>query len=289
MKKLLLALALLCVGTIAMAGPNAGGTLIIALSEGTVYSSDDTPYCWNTVTDCEAAVTRVDDTGVVVMNVIAAFADAATPRVAGITFGIDYGPNVFLVDLGPCGDFELPDGSWPGPGSGNAVTWASAQTTQLIDVYWFAAYDYYGVADAMCLIENPTQGADFADDDIPANLDPIAGLGCFGFFQDGVLPCPQPDVPGACCPGDGSCEILFEADCLAMGWEWLGGPCDPNPCPPPPLGACCFDQVCEFLTENMCDTLGGEWQGADIPCDPNPCIPTPTFETTWGQIKSNYR
>jgi hypothetical protein len=288
MKKLLLALALLCVGTIAMAGPNAGGTLIVALSEGTVYSGDDTPYCWNTVSVCEGAVTRVDDTGVVVLNIIAAFAPAASPRVAGITFGIDYGSNVFLVDLGPCGDFELPDGTWPAAGSGNAVTWGAAQTTQLIDIYWFAAYDYYGVPDSFCLIPNPTQGLDFADDDIPANLDPIAGVGCFGFFQDGVLPCPTPDVPGACCFA-GVCEILFEADCLGAGGEWYGDPgCDPNPCPPPPLGACCFGEICELLTEAMCDTLNGVWEGSDA-CDPNPCISTPTIESTWGQIKNNYR
>jgi hypothetical protein len=287
MKKLLMALALLCVGTIAMAGPNAGGTLIIALSEGTVYSGDDTPYCWNTVSACEEAVTDVASTAPVVLNVIAAFSDQGAPRLAGITFGIAYGADVFLIDLGPCGDFELPDGSWPGSGSGNAVTWGAAQTSFLTDVYWFAAYDYYGVPDSFCLIPNPAQGADFADDDIPANLDPIAGLGCFGFYQPGVLPCPNPVVPGACC-FDGDCSLIFEEDCIAMGWDWFGGPCDPNPCPPPPLGACCFDEVCELLTESMCATLGGVWEGSDS-CDPNPCISTPTIESTWGQIKANYR
>jgi hypothetical protein len=302
MKKLLMATALLCIGTLAMAGPNAGGTLIIALSEGTVYSGDDAPYCWNTVDVCQNAVVRVDTQAIVVMNVIAAFDPAASPRLAGVTFGIAYGDDVFLVNLGPCGDFELPDGAWPASGSGNGVTWGAAQTGFLTDVYWFAAYDYYGVPDSFCLIANPAQGADFADDDIPANLDGILPLeendpnnpyddllSCFGFYQDGGLICPSPDVPGACCPGDGSCTLLFEGDCIAMGWLWIGGPCEPNPCPPPPIRACCFDEVCELLTEALCAQLGGVWLPEEEACDPNPCISTPTIDSTWGQIKANYR
>jgi hypothetical protein len=60
---------------------------------------------------------------------------------------------------------------------------------------------------------------------------------------------------------------------------------------PPPVGACCFvDGTCQVLTEADCLALQGAWQGAGTDCDPNDCPPpVPVERTTWGQIKRQYR
>jgi hypothetical protein len=51
------------------------------------------------------------------------------------------------------------------------------------------------------------------------------------------------------------------------------------PGPPQLLGACCFtDGTCEELTECGCQNAGGDYLGDEIPCDPNPCVVcTPDF------------
>jgi len=89
---------------------------------------------------------------------------------------------------------------------------------------------------------------------------------------------------GACCdPGTGNCTVTAQSDCTG---NWLGGGtvCDPNPCPQPP-GACCdANGNCTMTNQADC---GGTWVGG--PCDPNPCTVVPTKESTWGQIKHQYR
>jgi hypothetical protein len=57
-------------------------------------------------------------------------------------------------------------------------------------------------------------------------------------------------------------------------------------CPGLPTGACCIGNDCTITTESDCT---GSWQGADTTCQPNPCEPNPTHESTWGQIKAQYR
>jgi hypothetical protein len=58
---------------------------------------------------------------------------------------------------------------------------------------------------------------------------------------------------------------------------------------PTPTGACC-DPVtgdCTVTTQAGC---GGQYLGDGISCTPNPCTqPVPTKESTWGQIKAQYR
>ncbi|MCA9727168.1 MAG: hypothetical protein KC729_05745, partial [Candidatus Eisenbacteria bacterium] len=238
----------------ALAGPNAGGTLILALSEGTAYSPD-IDYCQSvTATSCEAAVYNTGSAyegETVVLNCLAAFPVAG--RLAGITFGVNYDPNsVAVIDFGACGDFELPDPSWPVPLSGTAVTWSFRRTEQLVPVYWFAAYSYnYAVPYSLTLRIHPTQGGNFADDSVPAVLDPIEGFGAFGFNDAGALPCPVVGEPtGACCFADGTCSVETEADCATAGGSYQGNDttCEPNPCDQP-TGACCFaDGSCSIQT-----------------------------------------
>ena len=175
--------------------------------------------------------------------------------------------------------FELPDGAWPGPGSGTAVTWASAQTGHLVEVYWFAMYSYdsYGPGD-FCLIANPIQGGNFADDDTPSNVDPVAAFGCFGFHGgDALVPCPAVEAAEACCFDDGSCELLLAGDCESAGGAPGFGPaCNPNPCPQPGMGACCIDSDCTLLTEDDCVALGGQYAGDGTTCDEVDCGAIPT-------------
>lgn len=71
----------------------------------------------------------------------------------------------------------------------------------------------------------------------------------------------------------------------------LGGPWTADytiTCPVPE--ACCFtDGTCTMLLAGDCRAQGGTPQGVGTVCDPNPCHVVPTNNTTWGQIKSNYR
>jgi len=290
MKKVLLAAAAVaCFGTVAMAGPNAGGTLIV-VSDGVVYCADNGSPCGTSgVQDCESG--RATGDGYVdsrVLNVLAAFAPGASPRVSGVVFGIAYSAaEVFISDLGGCGDFELATDSWPASGQGTAVTWNAAQTGLITDVYWFAAYNYYGNPQSFDLTAHPSQGSSFADDSVPAELDDIAGLGSFGFDGGASnLPCPG-EAPGACCdPATGDCTIVFEADCAG---DFDGGPtCDPNPCEAPAIWACCAsDQSCSMQTEAECANNGGDWIEFAT-CEDEPCI-VPVVESTWGEIKNSYR
>lgn len=56
-------------------------------------------------------------------------------------------------------------------------------------------------------------------------------------------------------------------------------------CPGPPEGACCIGTVCSITTQDGCQ---GNWLGAGTVCNPNPCA-VPVEESSWGQIKANYR
>ncbi|MEZ4654214.1 MAG: hypothetical protein R3E12_11660 [Candidatus Eisenbacteria bacterium] len=264
-----------CLGT-AFDGPNAGGTLVLALSEGTAYSPD-IDYCGSvTAQTCDAIVSRGGDDGsTVVINCLAAFNGGG--RLAGVAFGVNYNPNSIVIsDAGGCGDFELPDGAWPSPLSGTAVTWGSAQTAPLVPVYWFAAYNYYyytGAPETLDLTPHPTQGGNFADDSVPSELDPIAGFGKFGFNDPGDAPCPVAGEPtGACCLADGTCIEATANDCAAAGGVYQGDnvPCTPDLCPDTITGACCFaDGTCQELNDAGCATAGGVIRATTFQCSPD--------------------
>ncbi len=272
-----LCLALLgAAASTALAGPNAGGTLILHSNPALVYCSDTPSYCGQSgLTSCDAAINHKDGADTALLFALAAFSSSASPRLSGITFGITYPDGLSLVAYGACGDFELATAGWPSSGEGTAVTWNSARTTQLVDVYWFAGYNYYSpTPSVLALTPHPTQGAMFADDSIPSILDPIAALGSFGFDTPGSTPCPGAAVPGACCFADGSCTVLNETECGdAQGtFQGPGTNCDPNPCAQP-LGACChLDGTCEVLSAGACNEHGDEWFGGAT-CDPLPCAP----------------
>lgn len=333
MKKFLMAVAALaCMGGVALAGPNAGGT-IFAADQNLVYTVDTPSYCGlgTQPATCEGADLQIDGANdpslAGVLGVFAAFPTNSSPRLKGMAFGVHYGANVRVVAYGACigdlnnGAAEFPGPGWPASDTGTAIVFQNTQTAHIVQAYWFAGYAYYGNADQFCLRDNPDPGLGgaFGDDSVPALIDPIAGYGCLGFNMPGAPACPSVST-GACCIGE-QCTITTEADCAG---RWLGAnvPCDPNPClstgacciggvcsittqpdcagqwmgpgtvcdpnPCTQTGACCVDQTCTIETQADCESHGGVYRGDNIPCDPNPCV-VPVHESTWGQIKNNYR
>ena len=309
MRRLWLTLTLLCWAAVgAQAGPNEGGTLVWHLDPTIEYTSDISNYCglsgvacqwdfdgcdngYNYEGECQPQIGALNPTGpadatTYVAAVLAAFPEGSCPRVSGVTFGFATydDTNVFIVNQGACGDFELPTNNWPGQFEGTAVTWSAPIVSQLVEIYWFAAYAYYADRDgSLTLAAHPTQGGKFADDSVPSVLDDIAGfstLGLNGTPGENVLPEGGP-VVGACCFEDGTCQVLNSDECGAAGGNYLGDDtvCDPNSCPQPPAtGACCFeDGTCQVLTADECSGAGGAYEGDDTTCDPNPCPQPPAM------------
>ena len=173
----------------AFAGPNYGGILIVHANESLSYSTGEM-YCGSSdLVDCDIADVRVDGTDPVVCYVLAAFPAEASPRLGGLTLGIDYDDAKLQVEeWGACGDFALPDQGWPGPNEGLAVTWETAQTDHLIEVCWLAVSSN-GDPAVLEIIDSPISRAAFGDDDVPANLDDVLGFGALGFNTDGRNPC----------------------------------------------------------------------------------------------------
>jgi len=300
MRNAILLLLAVCVGGMASAGPNEGGVLIAhdanLLLSGTVGG---TPICEQGIipSSCPQADARIDGasaTDPAIFKVYAAFSEGTSPRLMGVTWGVDYdNANLFLPDYGTCGDFELNENDWPLPGTGCAVTWFTVQTDYLVAIYWFAAYTY-GAPGALELIPHPQGGGWFGDDSVPAVLDQIAAYGTLGFDMPGEAPCPPPQPQlGACCDCETrNCTLTLAEDCPPPN-DWHPGhtTCDPNPCPNTPAGACCLPEgECVYLDWYICGLQGGTPAGCVL-CDPNPCEPppTPVESDSWGRIKEIYR
>jgi len=304
MKKFLMAVAALaCMGGVAFAGPNAGGT-IVAHDANLQYTTDITVYCGlgTGLTVCEGADVNLEgssDAVSKVWKVYAAFFPGSSPRLKGMAFGIYYDPGLISIGTGtygPCigdlnqGAAEFPGTGWPGAGTGTSLVFQFTQTSTLVECYWFAGYQYGGPSlFSLGPHPDPILGGNFADDSVPAVQDSITCYGTLGFGMEGLACCPHEPPRGACCIGQ-DCSITTEAGCQG---EWQGADtvCDPNPCIPPPReGACCFDLTCVVLPQADCEGQGGIYKGDDVPCEPNPCLPpNPTEATSWGQIKANYR
>jgi len=281
-----------------MAGPNAGGTLIVHDANLLLSNTTGGATLCDEGTEpvsCPDADSELDGAGelggdAAMFTVWAAFTPGSGSRLMGLTWGLEYDEaNIVLELWDNCGLLEIPDDDWPASGSGTAVTWGSPQTDPLVKVYYLFCYTL-GAAGVLSLGPHPTQGGFFGDDSVPAVLDPIAGYGQLGFDMPGFNTCPGSPL-GACCDAaTGECTLELPDNCPPPDIyhpEWLT--CDPNPCPNAP-GACCFsDGHCEFISYELCLMGGGAWLGADIPCEPQPCPPTPDERITWGKIKQKYR
>lgn len=256
MKKLLLVgMALVFTAGMALAGPHAGGALLVHVSENALtfcekggVGPENSSYLPET---CEELVARTDiaadPLSAVAWVIVAAFPPSSSPDLKGTVFGVEH--NVEILWHDGCGQSTIPYPGWPGSGTGMAVTWTLPQTTHLTEVYTFVGYCYYAQG-SFAIVNHPSQGVPkFADNSVPPLEEVVEFLGVLGFFQDGYLPCPQDEPPmfGACCVGENFSE-------------------------------------CILVLEDECDGL---WLG-DPSCDPNPC-PIPTIDSSWGSIKANYR
>lgn len=188
---------LLFVPALALAGANAGGTLILHANPTLVYTNDTSSYCGQSALDsCAAAVTSVawDPGHTIVFHAIAAFPPGSQPRMKGVSFGINYDPAKFhLQAQGTCADFEVPDTGWPAPGIGTGQSWNDAQTSQLREVYWFAGYAYSEAnpdSTSFSLIPRAADGGIFVDDAAPRMADSIAAYGSLGLGRRPSIPCP---------------------------------------------------------------------------------------------------
>jgi hypothetical protein len=176
----------------ALAGPNAGGVILLHCNEGIEFSSSSYDYCGQSgLSECAEADVRVDRETPAVFYALAAFPESSSPRMISVSFGVNYDPALLaLVGHGRCADSEMTDDTWPAPATGAIVFWQTAQTGRLTEFYWFAAYDYAGAQASFQLTPHPWSEGLFCDDSSYGYLDPIADYGTLGFFTDGYLPCP---------------------------------------------------------------------------------------------------
>jgi len=295
MKKFLMALVVLAMASApAFAGPNVGGTLVVH-DTGLVYCSDISSYpspapsCETGTVDANIPLEYVDGW---VWKIYAAFPAANSPRLKALALGEQFDATVLVLGGGlpdPVNDFDVPQGGWPTTSGGaDGISFGTVKTDHMVEVYWFGGYAYGGTG-LFATVPHPIEANRFfVDDSTPPLQDPIEGYSSIGFGVDGDIHCPSVPTPGACCFTDGSCQLLLADACIAAGGSFFGGACDPNPCPPPPVeAACCLNGACTITTETLCLGAGGQWlPGED--CDPNPCV-IPVEETSWGQIKANYR
>lgn len=279
MKRLLLAgMALIFAAGLAIAGPHAGGALLVHVSENALtfcekggVGPENSSYLPDT---CEELVSRTDtavsEATAVAWVIVAAFPPNAEPRLKGTVFGVQH--NVEVIWHDGCGNSTIPYPGWPATNTGMAVTWTDPQTTLLTEVYTFVGYCYYATG-SFAIVNHPSQGAPkFADNSVPPLEELVAQLGTLGFNQDGVRPCPVVYVTGACCFPNGTCQVRVSSECVEPNvWQGPDTVCNPNPCPQP-VGACCFSNgSCQDLTQAACTAAGGAWQNVGSSCASGDC------------------
>lgn len=198
-----------------LAGENLGGFLLVHVRDDLTYTTDTTNYAGLSGIECagsfnctpfDAAACATNKLNMVATStkavgetflfwVLAGFPQEVCPKVTGVTFGVTYDQDKFIIlASGLIGDFELTQNdpssgeAWPHTGSSNAVTFNSPSYEKLQEVYWFAGYAYGGEA-TFALGPHRIQGGFFADSQLPAELDPIEQYGTVGAGgAAGVIP-----------------------------------------------------------------------------------------------------
>jgi hypothetical protein len=267
----------------ALAGVNTGG-ILVAHDASLLTSATDgaVPIAQqgSAPTGCADVDARINGAtsqgAAALFKVYAIFPQGSSPRLKGVAWGVHYGATTSLEKGWNCGDFELPDADWPGSDQGNSVTFDAVHTGLVIPIYVFSAYTD-GTAGTVDLAANPSQGAVFGDDTVPAALDVIAGLGKIGFDTDGTVP-PCGGYPGACCDRVlATCSLKSAGECGTS--NIFIGPnttCTPYPCG---TGACCIPGAppsCQDVaTPDACVALGGFYRGLATVCAApyNDCVP----------------
>ncbi|MBU1700161.1 MAG: T9SS type A sorting domain-containing protein [Candidatus Eisenbacteria bacterium] len=202
MKSLLAPLVLVFWIGSSVAGPNAGGVLVVHHDPELVYTAG---VCDSLVvpSDCtELNPTAAADGSPQLWFVLAAFPDSLANRFSTVVFGLgDYDDTDLVIGAaGPCATFgtplEIPSPGWPGPNSGTAVSWAPAcGSGGLVPVYWFVTYayaqgsiplgDYY-----------PNQSSAFVSCGSLPEEDTVSAFATMGFGTPGENQCPIAEGQG---------------------------------------------------------------------------------------------
>jgi hypothetical protein len=279
MRFLVLSLALLfLLCSPAIAGRNANGAMVLHTDDAVNYSpgldfctvDPLPPLCM----DYDTQVDKDPDIEAIVW-MVATFPPGTSPGVNAFQVGI-YGdiPGDYYTGWAPCGPgvLEIPDATWPAPGTGTACAFTSTVYETHFKMYWFAAAAP-GTGSTLRTgpYPNGDHNAEWADDSNPAQIDVCTLFGTVGWGVPGHDDCNDTPHPGACCFGC-DCRQLMPDECTAQGGYFLGSevPCDPNPCFCP-VGACCIGGVCEMLIQTECENAGGVWLGPDVDCSSFPC------------------
>ena len=271
---ILAAVILVLTAPIALAGPNAGGVLVLH-DPGLTYTTDATyiglsgvacgqdgpvspavqvcppydPIGGANPCDPEAAnpTSAMGHDVMHVWYVMAAFPNWSCPRLKSLGFRIKYDPTKVYVDPSKNGAADASaffvtvssdeDGSpFPSDRSGVGLSFTGVRTSRLQELWWFAGYSYSGATAPTFAVEVMSGAGNnlFGDDSFPTDTDLIAGFGTLGF--------------------DGTVGV--------------------NPIPgSSPIGACCAPSgSCTMITEVDCD-LPSIWHGDLTFCAPNPCPP----------------
>ncbi len=275
--------------SLAVAGPNTDGSLIVHAPPNLIYTEGRSWSGYSDLSRCERAVSDApaydgSDSQKIVWFVMAAFPSYASPKVLGVTFGIEYDSQVTILEQRLCGaDFELAQQAWPASRSGTALTWNEPEKDRVFEIYWFGGYGYAGAT--FSVIPHPQQGGYFGDNSIPSELDRIDGYGSLGFGVSGENPCLAFLPNGACCDNHGHCTIQIEDQCEDRGMTYFGDytTCDPGSC----LGPCCIQGECyPSYSPYDCGREGGEFKDMGRDCSRTACVPT---RTSWSVIKKVYR
>lgn len=197
-----MAFGLLAVGlmmTVAAAGPNAGGVMVLHATS-IAYTADVTDYTgqsnvwcgndgpeppqvqvcppydpWEGANPC--IVTAANPTSTVgldlpqVFFVMAAFDGDSCPRLKSTSFGLKYDEaKLGIAGQGPCQpdnlSLEIPlasseDGQeFPFSMSGVGLAFSTVRTSRLQELYWFGAYAYSGDSNLLELVRPPNVTSD---------------------------------------------------------------------------------------------------------------------------------
>lgn len=189
-----LLLAALCVAFVCMMASNAEAiknqNVKYALHDAGPHNAK-TNTCSFTMTDCLTEMNIVGGGGGAREDIYVLALDA--DGIAGIRYGICCEGSFYFYGWTKCCDLEIPTGSWPGCGEGNAQTWAVEEpgpnvTAGILDVY------VYGPS-TMSVCVDPREGfAEVCDGTQPSPIcfkfTSSAHFGSVGFGgMEGFNPC----------------------------------------------------------------------------------------------------
>jgi len=221
MKRALLGLLVACttlgLASVALAGENANAAISLHITKPTSKSTQCSSFSFQqNATDpfdtkgqpCSNG-TGSFDVWIVVCN------GSDSVGIAGAEFGIEYdgaaGSGVDITGWKACSDLEFPQDDWPQSGSGNLVTWADCQLTNLVQnppqartayaVCGVLSVSVYG-QDQLAITPRPVSGrlkvadCNAVEDDITDAVVARGGIATFCSNRSGYNYCKGKNLPG---------------------------------------------------------------------------------------------